>query len=146
MSSVFLSWSGDSSKSAAQALHTWLPTVIQNVRPYMSAENIDKGERWSIDIAKQLEETNYGIICMTPENIDAPWVLFEAGALSKSIKRSRVSPLLFSLSPSEFTKSPLLQFQLTMFKKDDFYKLLQSVNNSAPDAERLRDEVLRKTV
>src|SRR5271169_5743454 len=125
MSSVFLSWSGDSSKSAAQTLHTWLPTVIQNVHPYMSAENIDKGERWSIDIAKQLEETNYGIICMTPENIDAPWVLFEAGALSKSMERARVSPLLFSLGPSEFTKSPLLQFQLTVFTKDDFYKLLQ---------------------
>ena len=115
MSSVFLSWSGDSSKGAAQVLRAWLPTVIQSVRPYMSAEDIDKGERWSLDIAKQLEETNFGVICMTPENINAPWVLFEAGALSKSMERSRVSPLLFGLSPSDFSKSPLLQFQLTIF-------------------------------
>ena len=108
MSNVFLSWSGNSSKSAAQVLRAWLPTVVQNIRPYMSAEDIDKGERWSIDITRQLEETNFGIICMTLENIAAPWVLFEAGALSKSIERSRVSPLLFGLNPSDFTKSPLL--------------------------------------
>jgi hypothetical protein len=145
MSKVFLSWSGNASKSAAQALHAWLPTVIQSIHPYMSAEDIDKGERWSVDIAKQLEETEFGIICMTPENIDAPWVLFEAGALSKSMERSRVSPLLFELGPSNFTKSPLLQFQLTAFKKDDFYKLLQSINNSTSDTDRLRDDVLMKS-
>jgi hypothetical protein len=28
MSAVFLSWSGDASKKAAQVLHAWLPTVI----------------------------------------------------------------------------------------------------------------------
>jgi hypothetical protein len=111
----------------------------------MSAEDIDKGERWSIDIAKQLEETNFGIICMTPENMTAPWVLFEAGALSKSIERSRVSPLLFGLSPSDFSKSPLLQFQLTVFKQDEILKLLQSINNSSSETERLRDDVLQVT-
>ncbi len=145
MSNVFLSWSGNSSKSAAQVLRAWLPTVVQNIRPYMSAEDIDKGERWSIDITRQLEETNFGIICMTPENIAAPWVLFEAGALSKSIERSRVSPLLFGLNPSDFTKSPLLQFQLTVFSKDDVLKLLQSINNSSSETERLRDDVLQTT-
>ena len=37
---VFLSWSGEASKEAATALYNWLPTVIQTVKPYMSAENI----------------------------------------------------------------------------------------------------------
>jgi TIR domain len=145
MINVFLSWSGESSKSAAQVLRGWLPTVIQSVHPYMSAEDIDKGERWSIDIARQLEETNFGIICMTPENISAPWVLFEAGALSKSMERSRVSPLLFSLNPSDFSKSPLLQFQLTTFNKDEVFKLLQSINNASSERDRLRKDVLKIT-
>lgn len=142
---VFLSWSGKDSQAVAVALHAWLPTVVHTVRPYVSAENIDKGERWSLDIAKQLEDTNFGVIVMTPENIVAPWILFEAGALSKSIERSRVSPLLFELSPSDFANSPLLQFQLTMFKKDDFRKLLNSMNNSAPENEKLSIEVLNKS-
>lgn len=83
----------------------------------MSAENIDKGDRWSIDISKQLEETHFGIICMTPNNLGAPWILFEAGALSKSIEKARVSPLLFGVGPSDFTSSPLLQFQLTVSRR-----------------------------
>lgn len=142
---VFLSWSGETSKAAATALHVWLPTVIQTVRPYMSAESIDKGERWSVDISKQLEETHFGIICITPSNIEAPWVLFEAGALSKSMEKARVSPLLFGVGPTDFTGSPLLQFQLTLFKKEDFAKLLQSINAAAPDNEKLSPEVLNKS-
>lgn len=142
---VFLSWSGERSKAAATALHAWLPTVIQTVRTYMSAENIDKGERWSIDISKQLEETHFGVICITPENIEAPWVLFEAGALSKSMEKARVSPLLFEIGPSDFTNSPLLQFQLTVFKKDDFSRLLHSMNAAAPDSEKLSVEVLNRS-
>jgi hypothetical protein len=141
---VFLSWSGESSKSLALALYDWLPTVLQNVKPFMSAENIDKGERWSVDIAKELEQTQYGIICVTPENIEAPWVLFEAGALSKSIQNSRVSPLMLNLVPSDFSKSPLLQFQLTTFKKEDFKKLLYSINNNAPENETITIEILNR--
>jgi hypothetical protein len=142
---VFLSWSGERSKEAALALHGWLPTVIQTVRPYMSAENIDKGERWSVDIAKQLEETHFGIICVTPDNKEAPWILFEAGALSKSMERARVSPLAFGVSASDFTNSPLLQFQFTLFKKEDVRKLLHSINDAAPEAEKLAAEILNRT-
>ena len=142
---VFLSWSGEWSKAAATTLHEWLPTVIQTVRPYMSAENIDKGERWSLDVSKQLAETHFGVICMAPDNLESPWVLFEAGALSKSIDKGRVSPLLFGLGPSDLTNSPLLQFQATVFKKDDFGKLLHSMNAAAPEAERLSQDVLVKS-
>lgn len=142
---VFLSWSGAASKAVATTLHGWLPTVIQTVRPYMSAESIDKGERWSLDISKQLEETHFGVICVTPENIEAPWVLFEAGALSKSMEKAKVSPLLFGLGPSDFSGSPMLQFQLTLFKKEDFLKLLHSMNSAAPDTERITSDVLNKS-
>jgi len=142
---VFLSWSGEQSKSAAKALHDWLPTVIHTVRPYMSAENINKGQRWSVDISKQLEETDFGVICMTPENLEAPWVLFEAGALSKSMEKGHVSPLLFGLGASDLTDSPLLQFQATTFRKDDFGRLLHSMNAAAPEAEKLTKEILDRS-
>ncbi|QCN95873.1 TIR domain-containing protein [Azospirillum argentinense] len=142
---VFLSWSGEASKAAALTLHTWLPSVIHTLKPFMSAESIEKGERWSVDIARQLEETHYGIICVTPENISAPWILFEAGALSKSMDRSKVSPILFSLSPSDLSGSPLLQFQSTEFKKDDIRKLLLSLNTALPDDNKLSLDILNKS-
>jgi TIR domain len=98
---VFLSWSGETSHAIAIALRDWLPSVIQFVEPYVSSEDIDKGARWSTDIAKELESSGYGILCVTPENTESPWLNFEAGALSKSIDKSRVSPLIVGLRRSE---------------------------------------------
>ena len=142
---VFISWSGDSSRKIAKILHDWLPSVLQSVKPYMSAESIDKGERWSNDISSQLQETNYGIICITPQNIEAPWILFESGALSKSMQNSKVSPIIFGLEPSDLSKSPLLQFQITKFSRDEINKLVHSLNNSAPEAEKVSPTVADKS-
>ena len=75
------------------ALHKWLPSVIQALKPYISSD-IDKGARWSPDISEELENSSFGILCVTKESKDAPWLNFEAGALSKFVKRSRVAPFL----------------------------------------------------
>ncbi|MBW7475689.1 TIR domain-containing protein [Paenibacillus oenotherae] len=129
---VFLSWSGDVSKKLATVFHDWLPSVIQSVEPYISSEDIDKGARWSQDVGKQLEETSYGIIFITPENISAPWINFEAGALSKAMDNSLVSPFLFQVKNSDLS-GPLTQFQTTLFEKEEIKKLLFSVNKACRD-------------
>jgi hypothetical protein len=71
---VFLSWSGDLSHEVACTLRDWLPCVIQSLKPWVSSEDIEKGTRWSTDIAKELRDTAYGILCVTKENLGAPWV------------------------------------------------------------------------
>ena len=91
---VFLGWSGEVSHDVALALHSWLPRVIQVVRPYVSSEDIAQGARWSAAIAAELGTSNFGIICVTKENVNSPWINFEAGALSREIDKSRVSPFL----------------------------------------------------
>lgn len=127
---VFLSWSGELSHKVALVLRDWLPSVIQSLEPYVSSEDIDKGARWSTDIAKELEKSSYGILCITRENMEAPWLNFEAGALSKSIDKSRVSPFLFGIKRSDVKPGPLLQFQSTVAERDDVLKLLQSLNGA----------------
>lgn len=83
---VFISWSGDYSGKIAIALREWLPSVIQSLeQPYVSSEDIAKGSRWNAEVTKELENSCFGIICLTPENLIAPWLHFEAGALSKII-------------------------------------------------------------
>jgi hypothetical protein len=75
---VFISWSGETSKLLAEILRQWLPAVIQAVKPYYSPDDITKGTRWSGEIAKILEESKIGLICLTGQNLDAPWIMFEA--------------------------------------------------------------------
>ena len=141
---VFLSWSGNLSHQVALELREWLPSVIQSISPYVSSEDIDKGTRWSTDIAKELEDSAYGIICVTMDNLGAPWINFEAGALSKIIDKSNVSPLLVNIKKSD-VQGPLVQFQLTILEKADVLKLLHSINNRALEGERLKDAQLNKS-
>jgi hypothetical protein len=137
---VFLSWSGDLSHKVALTLRDWLPSVIQSIEPYVSSEDIDKGARWSTDIASELADSSYGILCVTKENLHAPWLTFEAGALSKTMDKSYVSPFLFGIKRAEIN-GPILQFQSTVFEKEDLKKL-----NKADSAEQLNPERLEKSL
>ena len=95
----------------------------------MSSEDIDKGARWSSDIAKELENSTFGILCVTKDNLYAPWLSFEAGALSKTMDKSFVTPFLFDIKRSE-VNGPILQFQSTVFEKDDIKKLMHTLNKA----------------
>ena len=141
---VFLSWSGHKSHQVALALRDWLPSVIQSVSPYVSSEDIDKGARWSTDIAKELEDSSFGILCVTKENLDAPWLLFEAGALSKMMEKGAVCPFLFDLKMAEIKEGPILQFQTTIYEKEDIKKLLISLNKSCGETG-LKEDLLLKS-
>ena len=129
---VFLSWSGDISRSMAEALREWLPSVIQAVKPWMSSEDIGKGARWSADIAAELNSTKVGIICLTPDNVNAPWVNFEAGALSRVVDKAYVCPYLWGLEPSDLD-GPLVQFQATVVTKEDTRRLVGTINAALED-------------
>lgn len=124
---VFISWSGQHSKKLGEALRDWLPTVLQLVEPYFTPSDIEKGTLWSTDIAKQLSESQIGILCVTRENIHSDWILFEAGALSKSLEKSHVCPLLFAISNTDLS-GPLKQFQTTEFHKEDMHRLINVIN------------------
>lgn len=125
---VFISWSGIHSKKLAEAVRDWLPGVLQLVVPYFTPSDIEKGTRWSNDISKELSDSQIGILCITKENIHSDWILFEAGALSKSLEKSHVCPILFGISNTDLA-GPLKQFQTTEFEKSDMHKLLGVINS-----------------
>jgi hypothetical protein len=120
---VFISWSGEPSRSVAQALREWLPLVVQHVEPWMSDADIESGRRWNEEVAAELELADYGIICLTAANIDRPWVLFEAGALAKQFDSARVVPLLVDLNPADVTM-PLASFQSRSLNKEGMRRLV----------------------
>jgi len=158
---VFLSWSGDLSHKLAESFFQWLPLVAQGTEPYMSAHSIEKGARWSAHLGTELEQSRFGVVFLTPDNLASPWLHFEAGAIVKSVDEARLAPLLFGLRPPE-VQAPLSQFQVTVFEKQDMMKLLSSINTAEgsqlipeqrlahlfdrlwPDLKRAVDEILAR--
>ena len=129
---IFISWSGKLSQELGNALKEWIPDVLQAVHPYFTPEDIQKGERWSSEIAKELEESMFGIFCVTPENLNSGWMHFEAGAISKSKDDAQVCPILFNLRPTDLT-GPLQQFQATVFSEEEMLKLMRAINAKLGD-------------
>jgi hypothetical protein len=125
----------------ASAFNEWLPSVLQIVRPYFTPSDIEKGIRWNVDIANELQECQFGMFFLTPQNTNAPWLTFEAGALSKYIETAHVCPLLFDLETTDIS-GPLAQFQATKFKRQEVRKLTETVN-SAAGGQAISMDVLR---
>lgn len=128
---VFLSWSGERSKRTAEALRFWLPDVLQYIDPWHSSLDISAGRRGVREITDELSETNFGIICVTPENQNSNWINFEAGSLAKQVEESYVVPFLIGMKTADL-RSPLSQFQaISGDSKDDVQKLLFDINDAS---------------
>ncbi|MEL7662508.1 MAG: toll/interleukin-1 receptor domain-containing protein [Methanosarcina mazei] len=125
---IFISWSGERSKIVAEALRDWIPCVIQSAKPWVSSKDIFAGEDWNKEIEEKLGELKFGIICLTPENLQAPWIHFEAGSLSCKIKdKTLVCPYLVDLEPEDVAP-PLSRFQLVKSNREGTLKIIESIN------------------
>lgn len=124
---VFVSWSGERSEALARALRDWLPMVLHYVEPWLSKSDIEAGERWANEVAKELDASKFGITCITRENVGAPWILFEAGALAKSMQEGRVIPLLLDVEFKDIG-GPLAQFQAKKVEKGGLWDVVSSIN------------------
>jgi hypothetical protein len=140
---IFISHSGPSSLAVAEALRDWLPKVLQSARPWLSSTDIDSGARWSPEIDEQLRKCTAGILCVTPDNVDAPWILFEAGALSKTVAKPLVCPYLIGLEPTDL-HAPLALFQARRATREDTLALVTTINASLGE-QALSQPTLQET-
>lgn len=125
---IFLSWSGPASKIVAATLRKHLPMIIQSLDVFMSKHDIESGARWAHELADELDKASFGILCLTPQNLDSPWLLFEAGSLVKHADGRACGLLIGNFSPTEIT-GPLAQFQHRKFEQSEFLHLLKDINN-----------------
>lgn len=140
---VFLSWSGERSKKLAQIFNDWLNNVLPTVNTFVSFEEIEAGERWGDKIGEGLENNYVGIFFMVKENISAPWLNYEAGAISKNVENSKVIPLLHELRPEEIG-GPLSQFQAKLLDNElDIYNIVRKVNNEVKDERKIKEDKLK---
>jgi len=126
---IFISWSGDRSRHIASLLKEWIENCFQNAEAFMSQHDINPGAKWAAVLNEELEKTNFGILCLTPENLHQDWILFEAGAIAKSVSNGRVIPLLWQLQPGDISQ-PLAQFNNLFLDDSGLFKLNQEINRN----------------
>ncbi len=125
---VFLSWSGERSRLAAEAFKLWIQEVLQCVEPWMSPD-IEKGANWPAELSDRLEMTYVGIAFLTQDNLSSPWLHFEVGSLAKT-KRGRPCIVLLDVAPTD-VRGPLSLYQPTECNEGDILRLVQNLRTWA---------------
>jgi hypothetical protein len=139
---VFICWSGPRSLDLAKRLCGLLERVVPELkgRIFISTQ-IEKGARWFDEIATRLESARAGILCLTPENLAAPWLHFEAGALAKGLQASagadsqpaspahaknRIFTYLHGVSPASL-RGPFEHYQSATTTREDTSGLIAAL-------------------
>jgi hypothetical protein len=125
---VFVSWSRPTSHQVAEAFKKWLPEALPDTKPWLSSEDVSKGTPWFSGIAAQLARSRACVICVTPENVGSPWLYYEAGAIAHAMQGSLICPFLLGVKPSELSGTPLGQYHITTFDKEDTWRLIRALN------------------
>jgi hypothetical protein len=100
---IFLSWSGARSKAVAEAFYDWLPAIIPAVIPFYSSK-MEKGLNWNNELDAELKGTDYGIVFLTPNNLNSTWIHYEVGSLAKS-HGAMIWTFLHEVNPRDVPKS-----------------------------------------
>jgi|SRR5690554_810000 len=140
---IFISWSGRRSKAVAELMSDWLKCVIQASQPWISTRDIDRGAIWFSEINNKLKDVSVGIVCLTQENKNKPWILFETGALAKGLTTNRVCTFLIDLNPEDL-QDPLGQFNHTFPERNSVWELSRTINDCLGDNsldERILNQV-----
>jgi hypothetical protein len=122
---LFICWSGSWSHQIAQAMHDWLPLVIEQVEPFLSSD-MPKGSRWFDVIGRELSGSHAGLLCLTPENLASPWLHFESGALFRESQANHIFTYLFEIRTTDL-EGPLAAFQSTECNRTDTRRLVRSI-------------------
>ncbi|MCC5086434.1 hypothetical protein [Xanthomonas campestris] len=118
---------------------------MQAVDPWISSKDIDRGSIWFNEIFDQLKDTNFGIVFVTKENQDKPWLLFESGALSKGLAESRICTVLIDLNVRDIDSgSPLRQINHTTVDKDSVLSLVKTINKRI-ESGQIQEKRLEQT-
>lgn len=122
---IFISWSGERSLFVARALRDFVPAIIQRVSVIMSADDIKSGAKWMGEVFQAMDSAQVAIICLTRDNVQSPWISFEAGALVS--RGPAVIPYLIDIPLVEIS-GPLAAFQAVTADRDGTFFLLNAIN------------------
>jgi TIR domain len=139
---IFVSWSGDYSQHVAGVLRQHIRKVVQEADCFFSKGDIEAGTPWLLEISDKLVSHSIGLICVTKENQERPWINFEAGALASGLDSAHVVPLLIEMAEADL-KMPLASFHAKLCDKAGLFDVFQMINRQAErplPIEELREQ------
>lgn len=125
---VFISWSGETSRVVAQGLKDAIESAFarDEVTVFFSRVDIAAGTEWYQAIKDEVENSAVGIICLTPENVSAPWIYYEAGAMTMRYDRpAAVIPLLVNVELP--ARSPLRELHFKTLNREGFISMIETI-------------------
>lgn len=126
---IFISWSGTCTKDFAVGLKRVLEKTIfpeLDVECFVSNVDIASGTDWWLTISSELKTCNLGILCISNENLHAPWIYYEAGGMAS--REIPTIPLLVGCEIDSLNESPLRGKQMVDFEKQaDFIKMVTEI-------------------
>lgn len=134
-SKIFISWSGSVTNSFAMGLKRVIEETIfpnLNVECFVSNVDIASGTDWWTSISSELKSCRLGILCLSNENVHAPWIFYEAGGMAS--RDVPTTPLLVGCELDSLEKSPLGGKQCVNFESQaEFIKMIADINHYFKD-------------
>ena len=128
---IFISWSGLNTREFAKGLKMIIEDKIfpgTGLQCFVSIIDIASGTDWWPTISGELRTCNLGILCITTENVAAPWIFYEAGGMAAREVPS--IPLLINCKLNALADSPLQGKQCVNFgDRVEFIKMIEDINN-----------------
>lgn len=144
---IFISFAKTYSGKVAKEIKELLYKIYGNEKIEVFTSHDITAGNWNDIIHRKMKSTKYAISILTPENLkDAPWLMYEAGALISSVgnKRDSLMPFLFCRHISELD-TPLRFLQATQYQlnfnanKEQMLKLLTAVNSALKNPKTPRE-------
>ena len=92
----------------------------------MSDSDLKAGRNWRSDLQGHLEESGAGIVVVTADNRDKPWLMFEAGALAKQVNNCLI-PYLVDVDSSALSRNALDMFQTVKADREGTQKMVERI-------------------
>lgn len=145
---LFICWSERRGRAVAECLANALKEDPLRFDVGMSPD-IAKGAVWFQEITSSLNGVDAGIVVMTPESLDSPWLHFEAGLLAAKFnsggdRRPRIYPYLLHPEPLE-VRGPLGQYQLTVATGEDTCALVRQLLDDRAEDAHWNDPKIRES-
>jgi uridine kinase len=110
----------------ARAIQKYLEGLFPGLKIALSAGD-PLGKNWIEQLKGFLNDAQLAIVCITPENLKACWIHYEAGYLEARLKPSgSIIPFCLGIPPGELPL-PLGQFNGLSLNREGIHKLVQTI-------------------